>query len=160
MIEWWQNLGDRERSLLGIGGVLLALMLLYVMVLEPLQAKVASINTLRTASSATLQRMNVIAEQAATLRAQQIESGTLPDDLSLQRAVDESAQAASLRDKISSLTQDSAISVKMMMQGTPLTQSLMWLLTLRQQYGIRISELEATRGDAAGTANLSVTLTR
>lgn len=158
MNDWWQGLEERERRIVAIGGLLLSLVLLFLGVLDPLQRSLASASAEQSGKSKVFRELEAIAAQAGTLRAQQIASGTLPPELTLQRAVDETAQASSLRESISSLTPEKA-NLKVLMNDAPLTPTLMWLMTLRQEYGIRVVELDSTRGSSQGTANLSITLT-
>lgn len=157
MNEWWQGLEDRERRLVAMGGLVVALTLLFLGVIEPLQKGLASAEAEHSARAKVFQSLESIAARAGALRAQQVPSGALPPEMTLERAVDESAQAASLRNSIASMTPERN-SLKLLMNDAPLAPTLTWLSTLRQQYGIRVVELESTRGSGLSLTNLSITL--
>jgi general secretion pathway protein M len=157
MNEWWEGLEDRERRLVAIGGSVVALTLLFLGVIEPLQKSLAAAESQYSAQAQAYQSLESIAAKAGALRAQQVASGTLPAELTLERAVDETAQAASLRSSIASMTPERN-ALKVLMNDAPLAATLNWLVTLRQQYGIRVVEIESTRGAVPGSSNLAITL--
>jgi general secretion pathway protein M len=158
MKEWWEGLSDRERRLIGLGTGALIIILLYVGALDPLQRNVVSAFAERDAQLGLMHKLQQIAAEAESLKAQQVDSGALPEGMTLQAAVETSAQAAALGEELLSVTADDPHTVKVVIQEAPLDNVIMWLVTLRQQYGARVQLLEATRGSDPGMGQFAVTL--
>jgi type II secretory pathway component PulM len=159
MKEWWENLGERERQLLSIGVLVLMLLLGYVFVVEPLQIQIKTATAERDAKTALLHKLESVAAEADALRAQQIEQGQLPEGAVLQTVIEESAEAAGLKERISTVSPEGADAVRLSMKSAQYDSALLWLVTLRQQYGVRVDSIDAARGGEPGTADVEVTVT-
>lgn len=158
MKEWWENLAERERLLLSIGVLVLALLLAYLVVVEPLQNELATATAERDAKTALFQKLGRAAAEADALRAQQVVAGSLPDGSVAQDVAQESAEAAGLKEQIKNAGPGDAGSVKFRLEQARFDTALLWLATLRQQYGLRVEAFSATRGSEPGNADIDVTL--
>lgn len=158
MKQWWESLAERERLLLSLGVLVLALLLAYLFVIEPLQSESKTATAERDAKTALFHKLQGAAAEADALRAQQVVAGSLPDGADVQSLVQQSAEAAELKERIRSVGSGDAGTVKLGLEQARFDTALLWLATLRQQYGLRVEAFSATRGSAPGDANVDVTL--
>lgn len=158
MSEWWERLAERERRIIGIGAAALALLLLYVGLLEPAQIRVAAARARHDAQLQLLHNLERTAAQVESFNAEALSAGALPAGMTLQAAVEQSLQAASLRKKIATLALEDSGAVRVEMNDVPLATAMQWLLELRRQYGVRVQFLEASHGNQLGAANIALTL--
>lgn len=159
MREWWENLAERERLLLSLGVLVLALLLVYLFIVEPLQNEFKTATAEHDAKTTLLQKLRSAAAEADALRSQQVATGSLPDGAVAQNVVQESAEAAGLKEQINDVAAEDAHTVKLSLEQARFDTALLWLATLRQQYGLRVEAFSATRGGDAGTADMELTLT-
>jgi general secretion pathway protein M len=159
MKDWWENLAERERLLLSIGMLVLALLLVYVFIVEPLQTQLRTATAERDAKTTLLHKLQDAAAEADMLRAQQVDTGALPDGAVAQNIVQESAEAAGLKEQIKIDASEDARTVKLSLKQAQFDTALLWLVTLRQQYGLHVEAFSATRGAEPGTADMELTLT-
>ncbi|MCG3200269.1 MAG: hypothetical protein NFCOHLIN_00117 [Gammaproteobacteria bacterium] len=158
MREWWENLAERERLLLSIGVLVLASLLAYLFAVEPLQNELKSATAERDAKITLFHRLQNAAAQADDLRAQQVVAGSLPDGADAQTLVRESAAAAGLEEQVKDLGSGEAGGVRLSLEEARFDTALLWLATLRQQYGLRVETFSATRGSEPGNADIDLTL--
>lgn len=158
MKDWWENLAERERLLLSIGVLVMASLLAYVLVVEPLQNELKAATAERAAKTTLFQELQKAAAEADALRAQQVVAGSLPDGAVAQNVVQESAEAAGLTERIENVGPGDAGSVELSLEQARFDTALLWLATLRQQYGLRVEAFSATRGSEPGNADIDVTL--
>ncbi len=158
MKEWWENLAERERLLLSVGALVLALLLGYLFVVEPLQNELKTATAERDAKTALFHKLQGIAAEADALRAQRVLAGSLPDGADAQSLVQQSAEAAGLKEQVKNVGPGDAGSVKLRLEQARFDTALLWLATLRQQYGLRVEAFSAKRAGEPGTADVDVTL--
>jgi general secretion pathway protein M len=158
MRQWWESLAERERLLLSVGVLVLALLLAYLFVVEPLQSELKTATAERDAKTALFHKLQGAAAEADALRAQQVVAGSLPDGADARSLVQQSAEAAGLKEQMRNVGSGDAGTVKLGLEQAQFDTALLWLVTLRQQYGLRVEAFSATRGGEPGTADIDVTL--
>ena len=158
MKQWWESLAERERLLLSVGALVLALLLAYLFVVEPLRNELKTATAERDAKTSLFHKLQGAAAEADVLRARQVEAGTLPDGADAQSLVQQSAEAAGLKEQIKNVGSGDAGSVKLSLEQARFDTVLLWLATLRQQYGLRVEAFSATRAGEPGAADIDLTL--
>jgi general secretion pathway protein M len=158
MKQWWESLAERERRLLSVGVLVLALLLAYLFVVEPLQNELKTATAEREAKTALFHKLQGAAAEADALRARQVVAGSLPDGADARSLVQQSAEAAGLKEQMRNVGSGDAGTVKLGLEQARFDTALLWLVTLRQQYGLRVEAFSATRGSAPGDADVDVTL--
>jgi len=158
MKQRWESLAERERLLLAVGVLVLAFLLAYLFVVEPLQNELKTATAERDAKTALFHKLQGAAAEADALRAQQVVAGSLPDGADARSLVQQSAEAAGLKEQMRNVGSGDAGTVKLGLEQARFDTALLWLATLRQQYGLRVEAFSATRAGETGTADIDVTL--
>lgn len=153
---WFQTLAPRERVMLLICGVVVAITLIYLAGWKPL------VNA-HVAREAALERARGIAnriEQAAAEVASAGPARTVDRSVSLVAAVDQTSRSQTLGKAPSRLQPEGDREVKVWIDDVPFDKLLRWLQELEQKYGIQASSAEIERSGTAGIVNVRVSLVR
>lgn len=157
---WWQNLAPRERVLLGIGGTAALATLLFLFVLEPLQAQRARLHAQITAETRSLDTLRALVAEAATLRARGMQAtvGALPAGQSLLAVLNTKAQARQVQDKVQRITPNGTREASVVFDDVEFTRLAGWLLDLRESHGIEAQRMVIDIAEAPGRVNANLTL--
>ncbi len=150
---WYAGLQARERRIVGIGAIALAVMILFGGILLPLESAVSS--AVRTKESRTedlaWMRINAPEVQAggATVMA---DTGEAPMVL-----VDRLSREAGLGNALRG-TQPSGTGVRVQLEAAPFDVLVTWLATLDERYGFGIESITVDRAARPGAVNANITL--
>jgi general secretion pathway protein M len=151
---WYSGLQQREQRFVAVGGVCLAVLLLMMAVLLPLQSAVS------TASKRTETKRGDLAwmeQNAAEIRAGSgqlaPETGEAPVVL-VDRIARELGLASSLRG-----TQPNGGGVRVQLEAAPFDILVTWLGRLDQMYGLAVESISVDRAARPGVVNASITFT-
>jgi general secretion pathway protein M len=151
---WYAGLQAREQRMVAVGGVALAILILFGGVLLPLHSAVSSADSLNEKKRADLawMRANVAEVQAAANDIVPADSADPPVVV-----VDKIGRAAGLTDSLRG-TQPSGNGVRVQLEGAPFDTVVTWLATLDQRYGLSIESITVDRTVKPGLINASITL--
>jgi len=145
----------RERMVLGGGGVILALFILYAGLVNPyinhrhnLRAQISQLQTL-------LAWMRPAAGKLEAIHGPQY--GNLPGG-SLLSAVNNSVTGAGLGNSLQQAQQASDGSVRAQFSNADFDSLVRWLNTLNKNYGVVAAEVSVTRGTGPGQVNVNLKL--
>src|SRR5262249_23094417 len=157
---WWQGLQERERSVLAIGGALVALMLLWAFAWQPLGQARATLATRVAAQRDDLAQMRAISGDVADLRARGIRGGADRQGKSLLALADVTArdEKADLAAALKRVEPAGPKSVRVSFEAANFDALMRWVDNLSRAYGVQATDLSADRGDTAGIVNARVTL--
>jgi general secretion pathway protein M len=127
--DTWNNLAARERRMIAAGGVLLAIVFLYVLLWLPLQKDLARLRVAVPRDQTQLERMRALAEAVGPLRGKR---GTRSAGATPLSIVDAMLTAKNLRSYVTHLEADGSSSVRMSLDGVPFN-TLVNLLTELQE---------------------------
>jgi general secretion pathway protein M len=151
---WYAGLQDRERRVVLIGGVALALMVLIGGILLPIDAAVSGAVHRAQTRREDLQWMRVNAAEiqsgAATLFKDTGEAPVVVVD----RVGREQGLGPSLKG-----SQPSGTGVRVQLEAAPFDTMVSWLATLDQRYGLAIDSITVDRGARPGAVNANVSFT-
>ncbi len=157
MREWWEQREPRERLILGVAGLILAVLLYYLMVWEPIYKSLhQQRNEQKEAQELAAWLVKIRPEVQAA-------GGSRPSNSSgrsMLSVVDSAARQAGLSPKVKRIQPDGDTSVRVWIEDAPLADILRWVQTLHDQHGITTSNLNMDRGKTAGTATARMTLER
>lgn len=151
---WYLSLKERERRIVAIGGVLLAVLLLVGGLLIPLQSAVSSAAKRAETRRTDLEWMRVNAPEIEA-------AGSLPaaeDHDPPVVIVDRVAGQAGLRDALKG-TQPSPNGVRVQLEGASFDTMITWLATLDAQHGLSLDSITVDRGARPGLVNANLTFT-
>jgi general secretion pathway protein M len=151
---WYAGLQQREQRVVALGGIIVAVLILVVGILLPLQS----------AASRAVERNKTKSEDLAWMQANAAEiraAGTmLPADTGeapvvlVDRIGREAGLASALRG-----TQPNGTGVRVQLEAAPFDILVSWLATLDERYGLAIETLTVDRAARPGVVNASITFT-
>jgi general secretion pathway protein M len=151
---WYAGLQQREQRVVAVGGVILAVMILVLGILMPLQSAVSSAVKRNETKREDLAWMQV---NAPVIRAS---GNVLPANtgeapvVTVDRVGRESGLASALRG-----TQPNGNGVRVQLEAAPFDTMVIWLATLDERYGLAIESITLDRTARPGVVNASITFT-
>jgi general secretion pathway protein M len=152
----WAGLAERERRVVGAGGVALGLILVYLLAWEPL-------TTARQQRELDLQAARAIAVQLEDLAGVAGRAGRAPiqgRDQSLLAVVDQSRKSSALTKPPSRLQPEGDNTVRIWLEDVPFDALVRWLGDLQTRYGVRVDNADIERESGPGLVNARLTLVR
>jgi general secretion pathway protein M len=153
-LGYWRGLAPRERLILGAGGALAAILLLYALAWAPLQRDLDRLRADLPHEYEQLQWMRAQTSRVKVLRAVPpvVPSGGL---LSF---VEQSAQAYSIRANIKRIEPQGANVVSLAIDGVGFNSLVEWLANLQKQGGVRIDNASLEPQPTPGVVNARLLL--
>lgn len=156
MKHYWANLQPRERHTLLGGGVALALILLYVLVLDPYRQELLRLRQSVEAQTTELAWMRQASEEVKRLRGNSPAARSVTGQ-SLMSQVDASARSTGLSGAIKEIKPEGQ-GVKVRLEQVSFDDMLRWLEQLNSKQGVAVSSLVMERLSEPGRVNASVVL--
>jgi general secretion pathway protein M len=157
LIRYWQSLSSREQIFLGVGGLLTAAILVYVLAWEPWHRELLQLRDQVPVQRAAAAWMT---QEAARLRPllqqQRSKSGT---DVPLLTVVEQTARQAGLRDAIRQMQPGEGEEVKVWLQDIYFDPWITWIDMLARE-GIGVGSASVTHSQEINKVNVRVTLQR
>jgi general secretion pathway protein M len=152
---WWSALAERERRVLGAGGVVLAGVVFYLGVWEPLAFA-------RHRQQADLAAARALAVQLETLAASAPRNAgpNAGAGLSLLAIIDQSGKTSALAKPPSRLQPEGDDTVRIWLEDVPFDGLMRWLGDLQSRYGVRVDNADIERESGPGLVNARLTLMR
>lgn len=158
MKEWWDALGARERLILIVGAALLALLLLWAVLWQPLVSGVRQMEDEVTAQRENLRWMQTSAAELQQLRGSATPAAAGLGGRSLLAVADQSARSAGLGNGLKRIEPESADAVRVRLEGVAFDTVIMWLDGLARESGVLASSVTVERAATANQVNVRLTL--
>jgi general secretion pathway protein M len=156
MMLWWQTLSARERGLLGLGAIAMLATLLFITVLEPLQAKRARLAAQVVVETQTLHRIRALSDEALQMDGRSPQTDVRLSQ-SLLAVLNDTAQAGGIQDKLARVVPNGEAEASVTFDDVGFDTLVTWLLTLRAQFGVEATRLVIEKTEA-GRVNANLTL--
>lgn len=157
MKDWWNAQGTQERLFLGIGGVVVALIMVWAVLWQPLVSAVRQLQ-----DEVAAQRENLSWMQASAAELQQLRgSGASAAGLggrSLLAVADQSARSVGLGNGLKRIEPESADAVRVRLEGVAFDTVLQWLDGLAREAGVLASSVSVERAATPNQVNVRLTL--
>lgn len=152
---WYFGLQLREQKMVAFGGAAVAVLIVLLGVLLPLQSALSSANRRNETKRADL---NWMQSNAAEIRAagNQLAADTGEAPVVL---VDRVSRAAGLAGALRG-TQPSGTGVRVQLEAAPFDTLVNWLTTLDERYGLAVESLTVDRAARPGAVNANITFTQ
>lgn len=151
---WYAGLQQREQRMVAIGGVTLAVLILVLGILLPLQSAVSSAARRNETKREDLAWMQANATEIRAAGNQlPADTGEAPVVL-VDRVGREVGLANALRG-----TQPNGTGVRVQLEAAPFDTMVTWLATLDDRYGLAIESITVDRAARPGVVNASITFT-
>jgi general secretion pathway protein M len=152
---WYSGLQEREQRMVAIGSVVVALLILVLGILMPLQSAVSNAARRNATKREDLAWMQLNApEVRASGNQLPAETGEAPVVL-VDRVGREAGLAGALRG-----TQPNGNGVRVQLEAAPFDTLVTWLATLDERYGLSIETITVDRAARPGVVNASITFTQ
>ena len=151
---WYAGLDERERKMVGIGGIVIFVLVLFGGVLLPLQSAVSTAVKTRDTRRADLAWMRLNTPEIAAAGASLANTGEAPVVL-VDRVGREAGLGTALRG-----TQPSGSGVRVQLESAPFDTLVAWLDTLEERYGLALESISVDRAAKPGTVNANITFSQ
>ena len=152
---WYAGLQPREQRMVAIGGIAVAVLILVLGILMPLQSGVSSAVKRNQAKRADLAWMQANAPEVRAAGSRlPADTGEAPVVL-VDRVGREAGLASSLRG-----TQPNGTGVRVQLEAAPFDTLVTWLATLDERYGLAIETITVDRAARPGVVNATITFTQ
>ena len=152
---WYAGLQPREQRVVAIGGIAVAVLILVLGILMPLQSGVSSAVKRNETKRADLAWMQVNAPEVRAAGNQlPSDTGEAPVVL-VDRVGREAGLASALRG-----TQPNGTGVRVQLESAPFDTLVTWLATLDARYGLAIETITVDRAARPGVVNATITFTQ
>jgi len=156
MKQYWANLQPRERHTLLGGGIVLALILVYALVVDPFQQALAGLQQSVATQEETLAWMRQASAEIKQLRAATPGARSVSGQ-SLMSLIDASARSTGLSGAIKQIRPEGQ-GVKVRLEEVVFDDMLRWLDQLQRNHGVSLGSLVMERLAQPGRVNASVSL--
>jgi general secretion pathway protein M len=149
---WYAGLSQREQRVVAVGGIFLALIVLILGILMPLQTALSSAAKGIETRREDLAWMRVNAPEVRAL------GGQLPADTGEAPVVlvDRVGREAGLATALRGTQPNASGGVRVQLESAPFDTLVTWLDTLDRRYGLAIESITVDRTPAPGLVNASI----
>ncbi len=159
MKEQWQQLSLREKRLVIITAIVVAVTLLYFMIWEPLQDGIKTSRVRVSAQANTVQLIREQAAEARQLRATRSRAGTnTRAGGSLLVIIERTAQKKNLKSSLQKVQPEGQDGVRVWVENAAFDQLIDWLALLENKNTIYVSEIIIERQKEPGRINSRILL--
>ncbi|MGM0593470.1 MAG: type II secretion system protein GspM [Pseudomonadota bacterium] len=157
MKQYWMSLQPRERLTLMTGAAIAALLLLYLLLIEPFMVELERLESSVAAQQEELAWMQAAAKEVAQLKRQNGGGASVAQrgERSLLSLVDSSAREEGLAEPLKQLSPVGE-KVRVRLEGAAFDALLRWLDRLEQDFAVGVDSLTLERLDAPGLVNATV----
>ena len=155
----FEALSQRERWIVGGGGIALLLTVIYLSIVEPLANAHRSRLEALDSSRALASRLEAAAV-AVSGAARKTGAAQQGRNMSLLAAVDQSTKAGSLGKAPERLQPEGDTEVKIWFDDVPFDNLVRWLADLQTRYGIAVQSLDIEAQPSVGLVDARLSLTR
>ena len=162
IIEYWQELQPRERTVLSFGAVFGSCFIFYVLIWQPWHAAIDHMERVLPYKRIDLiwmrQQSETIVNGSAVNKIDQIKG----ENQSLLAVIEQTAKTSGVQKAIQQMIpQQDEQEVSVVLEETSFNKWLQWVDILKNEYAVNIKQLSADRdAKLADTAEIRVTFTR
>ncbi len=159
MRNWWNNLSERERWIVGGGGALTLLFLLYALAWRPFQTNLRNLR-----QTVATQRQDLAWMRQAALEVKRLStspasaSARQGNPQSLLTLVDQTARAAGLGPVMKRIEPQGEDKLRVQFEQVSFDQLVRWLGSLEQEYGVTSASVTLDRQAEAGRVDARLVL--
>ncbi|MGQ0619405.1 MAG: type II secretion system protein GspM [Panacagrimonas sp.] len=158
--ERFLALQPRERWLVGVGGIVLLLTLIYLLIVEPVTKAHAYRTSALESSRALAVRLELAAQQVQQLRSNAGSGSSAGRGVSLMAAVDQAAKSSSIGKGPSRIQPEGEGEVRVWFEDVAFDTVARWVSDLQTRYGVTVQTLDVEPVSSAGSVNVRLSLVR
>jgi general secretion pathway protein M len=154
-LRWWAGLQPREKRVLGGGGALLALALLYLLAFEPAYEGRRKLEAELPALRGQVAQMEALSSEARRLSGQVAQGADSPQQLKAQ--LEQSIEAAGLKGSMSQLSLAGEL-IDLRFKGVSFAAWLAWFDAAMRETRLRAVDVSVERETTPGLVSARLTL--
>lgn len=158
MKEWWTSLSERERLVLGAGGLLLLLGVLYFILWASFFSRLAGLRLSVPEKRSELAWMREAAAEVAILRPTGQSGAATQAGGSVMAVIDQTAKQEKLGGKLKRIEPDGENGAKVWVEEAPFDDIMRWVSLLESKHAIRATAFSAEALAGAGFVKVRLTL--
>ncbi|UJJ32188.1 type II secretion system protein GspM [Halopseudomonas maritima] len=159
MKAWWAGLAARERLILMVGGAVLALIVFWIAIWEPLVQGRSALRAEVARLSAEAVWMDQVADDVRRRARLAPASAGVPAQGSVLTLIEVSANAAGLRQALSRVQPEGA-GARLSFDQVGFDPLMSWLADLESRQGLQVTQLSIDVGEAPGQVAARILLER
>jgi general secretion pathway protein M len=156
MKEWFSNLQPREQIMVLSGAVVLVILMFYLIVWDPLNKSVDTLENTVTEQESLLKWMQNAAAEAQRLRGTQTRPATRGSGQSLLSLIDSTAKSGQLGGALKRVKPDGDDKVHVWLENASFDDMVKWLESLQRTYAIEVLTITIDRQDIPGRVDARV----
>lgn len=160
MKEWWQQQSPRDRRILRIGSIVVAIAMIYLLVWQPLHQRRDKYRQQITDQRQLLQWMHERSAEARVLMKQPGGQHHQPIKGSLLSLVDKEARRAGLGKGLKRVEPAGTDQVRVWFDAVEFSRLVAWLGSLENSFGTRIESAVIDRTETPGQVNARLVIKR
>jgi len=153
LMEYWQQRDRREQVILAIGGVFVALVLVWMLLFKPVMQWRSQQQSIVDGQARTLAQVQTL---AAEMKLQQQNSNNTKGDGSLAQIVDSSLRDNSLRMKGFQPGRNGE--ARLRLENATYEPLMQWLYDLEYRHGVHVLEMSLARTQIVGVVTVNLRL--
>ncbi len=158
MSAWWNQLATRDRRVLVVGSVIVAVFLVWSFVWHPLTSERSRLTSQLDNARRDLAFVRIAEAEVEHLRNVGVRSRADRQGKSLLALADVSARGAGLEGALKRLEPVGSNSVRASFEFASFDVLMSWIEGMARDYGVQITDFSADRVDANGLVNARLTL--
>lgn len=158
MREWWDGLLERERRIVSVGSVIVAVLLVYALIWSPLSDSVLDRKTQIVSQKQLLVFLRHASEKIVSLRASGVVISADGANNNLLGVVEQTLASQQLSSYLKQIQQADQNQIELMFKGVPFDKFMQWLQVLIVKHDLHVARLTATRLGTIGTVDVQLSL--
>lgn len=154
MLVFWRQLKPSERTMLSVGGVILAILMLYLLLLEPFMLKADEYQVKVASQKAQVEWLAQAAAEVKLLQPSKKLSGNRGARQSLLVLVDRTAKQNKLASALKRVEPDGTERVRVWLDDASFDDVAKWLSLLHSKYQLEIESAVFDKTDETGRVNV------
>ncbi len=158
MKAWWAARAPREQMILGAGGIVAVIILVWLLAWEPLASEASALKTSISAQQDDLAWMREAAGEVIALRSQGGATVAGLQGRSLLAVVDQSARQAGLGSALKRVEPEGSAKVRVRFESVSFDQLILWLNQINTQFGVSAEQVSIEPENESGRVTVRLTL--
>ena len=159
-MEWFNSLQSRERYMLVAAAVVVALVLFYVAVWDPMVSSVARLEKSVDSAQRQLVWMNNASSEILAHRRSGEQPAAARLNVSLITAVETTAKASGVRKAMTRMEPQGSSKITVELKKVDFDQLVGWIEKLGHEYGASVSQFSTRRTDGSGLVDARLIIVR
>ena len=157
-MSWWEHLAVRQRWVLGIGGFVVAAVLIYTLIWEPWRNSLQQLRQQLAVQQQELAWMRDAAVELKRLTGNSAARNAVSRTRSLSTLIDQTAKAAGLGAALKRVEPQGEQRLRIRLEQVGFDQMVLWLSQLEQSYGVEIINAAVQREADSGRVSARLLL--